>query len=45
MWTSDAGSDSARAGVVGLAYLAGVCQNERYSITEENGAFSSIGVY
>ena len=44
MWSSSAGSDAARSGVVGLAYLAGICDSNRYSITEENSAFSSIGV-
>lgn len=44
MWSSSAGTDSTRSGVVGLAYLSGVCGDNRYSINEENGAFNSIGV-
>lgn len=45
MWSSSAGDASARSGVAGLAYLSGVCQNTRYSISEESGDFSSIGVH
>ena len=44
MWSSSAGSDASRSGVVGLAYLAGICDSNRYSIVEDKGGFSSIGV-
>lgn len=44
MWSSSAGDSSARSGVAGLAYLSGICENVRYSINEESGDFSSIGV-
>ena len=45
MWTDDvAATDDQRAGVVGLAYLGGICTTDKYSIVEENGAFSSVGV-
>ncbi len=45
MWTDDvAAADDQRSGVVGLAYLGGICSTNKYSIVEENGAFSSVGI-
>ena len=44
MWSDSPGDAAARSGVVGLAFLGGVCQSNRFSIIEEKGGFSSIEV-
>ncbi|CAF0856252.1 unnamed protein product [Brachionus calyciflorus] len=42
LWLDGTGLPSARAGLLGLAYVKGICSSYRYSVSEEQGGFSSI---
>ncbi|RNA20468.1 A disintegrin and metallo ase with thrombospondin motifs [Brachionus plicatilis] len=42
LWGQSNSGPEQRKGIAGLAYLDGTCTSNRYSISEENGGFSSI---
>lgn len=44
LWKDGTDSPSVRTNVAGFAYLKGVCNNIRYSVSEDQGGFSSIYV-
>jgi len=45
LWSADtSGTPEARSGVIGFAYVGGICESTKYSINEEHGGFQSIGV-